>query len=335
MACQDCTELMQGEAGYNGWYFLLADVVDSVNLDANGDSRVVQQITGYAGGTGPTPTTYNNYYLGASGPVAAIASATNVRGDQGTSYDLTSTTNLNLPIADGSQALTVSLSHLQSAYKVGARIRVSDSTTPTTNYFEGVITAYSGTTLTLLIDFSTDVVDTNIATWNINIAGEPAAGLGFDDVAWETFVPTTTGTTTGSPGTPAAHVVTNSATGVFDITALTGSPKVRYKIMGKTCHLNFYIAGNVTIENGAVDVGVIFYIQLPTGVVAKTGVVDSGSAFIVPVATGFTNAVHSNTMETSSVANYLTTQNFALDNAGGGGTSGAFLLNGAITFELE
>ncbi len=81
--CTDCIELTQGDPGYNGWTFLLANIVDSTNLDANGDSRIVQQIIGYTGGTGPTPTQYINYYLTTTGVTTSISSATNIRGAKG------------------------------------------------------------------------------------------------------------------------------------------------------------------------------------------------------------------------------------------------------------
>lgn len=61
--------------GYDGWSPVFAIVT-------NGAARVLQLVS-YVGGEGTAPTTYINYYVGASGMVAAIGSAVDIRGPSG------------------------------------------------------------------------------------------------------------------------------------------------------------------------------------------------------------------------------------------------------------
>jgi hypothetical protein len=116
------------------------------------------------------------------------------------------------------------------AYSVGARARASSSASPT-NFVEGLVTAYSGTSMTLTVDNYGG--SGTIASWNINLAGEPAgvsqtlAGntVGFNNSASATeytsliatgFDQNTTTTngqaTVGRSGTLSAIAVTLSGT---------------------------------------------------------------------------------------------------------------------------
>ena len=97
---------------------------------------------------------------------------------------LTSTTSTT--IGTGSKTFTVNLPNSSDAYVVGSRVRVASSASPS-NFMEGVITAYSGTSLTVNVD-STGGSGT-FASWNFSLAGiQGNAGL-------------TVGTTTVSGGT--------------------------------------------------------------------------------------------------------------------------------------
>jgi hypothetical protein len=97
---------------------------------------------------------------------------------------LTSTTSTL--IGTGNKTFTVNLPNTSDAYVVGSRVRVAYPTTPA-NFMEGVITAYSGTSLTVNVD-STGGSGT-FASWNFSIAGvQGNSGL-------------TVGTTTVSGGT--------------------------------------------------------------------------------------------------------------------------------------
>lgn len=99
--------------------------------------------------------------------------ATGAAGENGEGYDLTSSTSVSLP-AGATESFVVSEDALVSAYKVGARVRVSDPANPVTNYLEGILTAYSGTNFTVAVDYTTSVA-TTVNSWNINIAGESGA----------------------------------------------------------------------------------------------------------------------------------------------------------------
>lgn len=61
------------------------------------------------------------------------------------------------------------------AVNVGARLRISSHATPA-NYVEGVTTAYSGTSLTILSDAIGG--SGTFAVWDLNIAGQPGTGGG-------------------------------------------------------------------------------------------------------------------------------------------------------------
>ena len=54
------------------------------------------------------------------------------------------------------------------AYTAGARVRIASSATPS-NYMEGIVTSYSGTTMGVTVD--TVGGSGTIASWNINLAG--------------------------------------------------------------------------------------------------------------------------------------------------------------------
>ena len=91
--------------------------------------------------------------------------ANGTNGADGPGYRATSTTSL--ATGAGSVAFTT-----QSglAYTVGARVRATSA--GTSEYMEGLVTAYSGTTLTVLMDAASG--SGTHADWNINIAGDPS-----------------------------------------------------------------------------------------------------------------------------------------------------------------
>ena len=101
--------------------------------------------------------------------LASIGStgSTGTTGAAGAGYYATSTTSL--AIGTGSKAFTT-----QSglAYSVGARVRAS-SAADTSNYMEGLVTSYSGTTLTVNVTRTSG--SGTLADWNINLAGDVGA----------------------------------------------------------------------------------------------------------------------------------------------------------------
>jgi len=115
--------------------------------------------------------------IGPAGPTGATGSpgAPGVPGAPGPSYLCTSTTSLS--IALGPQIFTVPSG---LAYTVGARVRAASNAAPT-NWMSGIVTEYSGTSLTLNVD---QVSGTgSYGDWNINVSGEPGGPAGPQGVA--------------------------------------------------------------------------------------------------------------------------------------------------------
>lgn len=73
-------------------------------------------------------------------------------------------------IGTGSKAFTTQRG---LAYTPGCRVRIASAANPTTKYMEGVVTAYSGTTLTVTID--TIASSGTYTDWEFSIAGNPGS----------------------------------------------------------------------------------------------------------------------------------------------------------------
>lgn len=272
----------------------------------------------------------------------SLVGPTGPEGPEGDGYVLSSSTPLVFPLALGSQALTVDKTDSDSAYSVGSRIRVADPSNPTVDYFEGVITAYSGTTLTLTIDYAPGTSVVPIAVWNISITGDVGTVVGFDDLPWVEYT-VTTAQNTAPPYT--GDICSNSTANVFEILTATGV--IRYKKLGKTILLSFYVNGTMIVSTASsTGIAVIFYIKIPTTILTPVNSqFDSGSAFLVPGSQnilspiGIENKVYPNTLLTNDGGNtgYLSTQNFSMitGTVGPYDTNGIFLINGSITFEVQ
>lgn len=74
------TGVSSGDAGNNGWTPVYA-------LENDGDTRVVQKLVAYVGGTGPYPGLPANQYIGSTGFVTKSL-ATNLKGSQGAPGDV-------------------------------------------------------------------------------------------------------------------------------------------------------------------------------------------------------------------------------------------------------
>lgn len=119
-------------------------------------------------------------YVGAWDPsenLFKLFKGSNFKGDPGTpgtpgtagsGYRATSTTSLL--IGTGSKTFTTQAS---LAYTVGARTRAASAANPV-NYMEGLVTAYSGTTLT--VNVTRIGGSGTLADWNLNLAGDPGSG---------------------------------------------------------------------------------------------------------------------------------------------------------------
>lgn len=132
-------------------------------------------------------------------------------GEIGPGYAATSTTSTS--IGTGSKSFTIQPG---LAYSPGVRVRVTN-TADLAKWMEGVCTAYSGTTLTILVDKVSG--SGTLASWNVNVAGEPGA----------TGATGATGST-GSTGAPGANC---SGTSTTSLLIETGVSKVFATQAGK------------------------------------------------------------------------------------------------------
>ena len=117
--------------------------------------------TGATGATGPAGSNGTTGAAGAIGPNGVAGSS----GTNGAGYFAASTSSL--AVGSGSTAFTTQAG---LAYSAGARVRAS-SAADGTNYMEGLVTAYSGTTLTVNVTASGG--SGTHADWNINLVGQP------------------------------------------------------------------------------------------------------------------------------------------------------------------
>jgi hypothetical protein len=106
--------------------------------------------------------------------VTGSASVAGVRGPPGPGYAATSTTSLNISTLSKAFETQADL-----AYQAGTRLRATSAAAPT-SWMEGIVTAYSDTTLTIYVDLTSG--SGTRADWNIGLAGQPgpqgATGFG-------------------------------------------------------------------------------------------------------------------------------------------------------------
>lgn len=106
-----------------------------------------------------------------SNPAVVTVSSSGLQGATGPGYAATSVTSFALA-SSGSKAFSTQQG---LAYSAGARIRAT-SASDVTKWMEGVVTAYSGTTLTVTMDDSNG--SGTFADWNINLTGESGVAGG-------------------------------------------------------------------------------------------------------------------------------------------------------------
>lgn len=235
-------------------------------------------------------------------------------------YNLTSTTSTL--IGTGSKTFTVSTSSTSSAFTVGTRVRVAYTTTPS-NWMEGVITAYSGTSLTVNVD--TVGGSGTYAAWTFSVAGVNNSSL----VVGTTAI--TGGTTTrvlydnaGVVGeyssVPIANGGTGQATAGAAFNALSPITSTGDLILGNgtnsATRLGIGTSGYVLTSNGTTASWAVTAITLGTTTVSGTsGYVlynNSGVAGSFALGTGVQTALGVNTGSTGAVAlvpaNYFTVQ---------------------------
>lgn len=87
-------------------------------------------------------------------------------GNTGPGYYATSTSSNSI----GSSGTKTFTTQAGLAYTVGTRIRAADASNPSTNYMDGVVSSYSGTTLAFTADYSAG--SGTLTNWTLQVAGE-------------------------------------------------------------------------------------------------------------------------------------------------------------------
>ncbi len=169
----------QGPQGPQGIQGAKGDKGDTGDTGPTGPQgpQGLQGLTGATGATGPTGPTGSQGPQGAQGPQGPTGAtgsqgATGPQGPTGPSgptgaagpgYAATSATSL--AIGTGSKSFTTQTG---LAYLAGSRARAA-SAAVSTNWMEGSVTSYSGTTLVLNVDVTSG--SGTRSDWNINVAG--------------------------------------------------------------------------------------------------------------------------------------------------------------------
>ncbi len=146
-----------------------------------------------------------------------------VPGANGLGYRATSASSLATS-ASGSKAFNTQAS---LAYTAGARIRATSAGTG--EWMEGIVSAYSGTTLTVTMDLANG--SGTHADWDINAAGQPGSSVGTQPVAWVAFE----GNGTGAPSIISQFNVASVArtsVGKFTVTFTSPLTDANYAIVG-------------------------------------------------------------------------------------------------------
>jgi hypothetical protein len=165
-------------------------------------------------------------------------------------YGLTSATSTL--IATGSKTFTTNLSATSTAFTVGTRVRVAYSTTPA-NYMEGVITAFTGTTLTVLVDSLGG--SGTFSSWTISVAGIQGSN-GVTSFSGNSTGLTPSTATTGAISLGGTLNVANGGTGVTTSTG-TGSVVLSATptFTGTLNAANISYTGTLTGGTGVVAIG--------------------------------------------------------------------------------
>lgn len=147
----------------------------------------------------------------------------------GNIYNTTSTSSV--AIGTGSKTFTVADSG--KPYIVGTPLRIADTAAPSTNWIDGIVTSYSGTTL--VVDAVAYAGSGTKTSWNINIGGGPIAYTGTLPIAQG-----------GTGGTTAAAARTN-----LDTYSKSEADSRFLNVSGEASDVT--MTGNVTIGDAASD----------------------------------------------------------------------------------
>lgn len=117
-----------------------------------------------SGGVGVTIGAGAGAVIQCDGTDCRLAARTDFEPSVAAAFSATSTTSL----AIGTGSKTFTLAETDRAFAVGMRVRAADNAAPAANYMDGTVTAYSGTTLTVLMDATAG--SGTIASWTVSFA---------------------------------------------------------------------------------------------------------------------------------------------------------------------
>ena len=143
----------------------------------------------------------------------------------------TTTSTSSVAIGTGSKTFTVADSG--KPYTVGTPLRIADAAAPATNWIDGIVTSYSGTTL--VVNAVAYAGSGTKASWNINIGGGPIAYTGTLPVAQG-----------GTGATTQAAARTN-----LDVYSKSEADSRFLNVSGEAS--NVTMTGNVTIGDAGTD----------------------------------------------------------------------------------
>ena len=162
---------------------------------------------------------------GPQGP-QGIQGEPGIQGLQANGYsELTSITNRTLEI--GSIEFTTNKSIDSTAFRSGSRIRCFSISNPSTKYMEGIITAFNGNLMTVLVDFF--VGTGNVSDWGFSIAGEigSTGPQGIPGIAGPAGPNTLTAGTTSNLVNGYVYILNGSVTSITAAPSGTISPLSR------------------------------------------------------------------------------------------------------------
>ncbi|MBL0311054.1 MAG: collagen-like protein, partial [Bacteroidetes bacterium] len=207
-------------------------------------------LNGIQGPTGADGANGTNGSVGATGTTGA----TGATGTAGAGYLASSSSSVS--IGTGSKTFTT-----QSGLAFqNERVRISNTAAPTTKYMEGVVTSYSGTSITVSVDRV--VGSGTLASWNIGIAGDVGAAgpAGADGVAGATGATGTNGDQYATTSTTSMSVATGNKT----FTVGTGLAYTIGQIVSMTNSTSTFMTGPVSAYNAVTG-------SMTVGVTSKTG----------------------------------------------------------------
>lgn len=105
--------------------------------------------------------------------IAAIAALAIAAGGEGAGYRGTSTSSNSANNSVVGTTLTWT-TQAGLAYAVGSRVRAAFTSDPT-QYVEGLVTIYSGTTISIAVDRTGSDSEETLNSWNFTIAGDPGS----------------------------------------------------------------------------------------------------------------------------------------------------------------